>query len=503
MDKNQTLPPDHVASGAEDLEPTAPDSGHRTWTWVVFAQAWASMIINAASLTEGASLLSLGLSVPMALLAQLVASAILVIALVLNGWAGTRHGVPFPVLARSAYGNGGAHFCTLSRGAVAIMWLSFQIWQATLGVFVALQRCFGVDRLGHEGVAKGLLFSALLLTHAIVVYLGPARFRGMVKFTLPALSLGLLGVMVWLSSIASLDEAMNEIHAEPQTFQGSPVFAFLTAVNSSIATWSTLVLNVCDLSRFSPRQSDQALGQALGLPLPFLVTGFAGMWMAGATKNAFGTSSWQIPELFAYWPPAVSLLASVVLAISIIVVNVLANILSPINDLMNLAPQSFSFRCCGYVTLALSAAVCPWWMFSTQNRFVLTFLSGYGMVTGALAGVMLSDYWILRRRHLDMKDLYSGSANVNVRALFATLLGIAPGMPGFVSTLVANRGFSAPFWEHLYHGGSWIVALAISGSAHVALHWLHTRMTSIACRQQASDKQKREASASSSSFDSA
>jgi len=425
----------------------------------------------------------------MAMLAQLVASIILVIALVLNGWAGTRHGVPFPVLARSAFGNAGAHVCTLSRGAVAIMWLSFQIWQATLGVFVALQRCFGVDSMGHQGVAKGLLFSAFLLIHAVLVYLGPARFKGLVKFTLPALSLGLLGVMIWASTIADFGEAMHEIHAEPQTFQGSPVLAFLTAVNSSIATWSTLVLNVCDLSRFSPKQSDQALGQALGLPLPFLITGFAGMWMAGATKNAFGAASWQIPELFAFWSPAVSLLASVVLAISIIVVNVLANILSPINDLMNLAPQSFSFRICGYVTLALSAAVCPWWLFSSQNRFVLTFLSGYGMVTGALAGVLLSDYWILRRQHLDMKELYSGNANINWCALFATLLGIAPGMPGFVSTLVVKHGFTIPFWEHLYHGGSWLIALAISGSAHVLLHWLHSCMTGIAFRQE-SDKQK-------------
>lgn len=214
------------------------------------------------------------------------------------------------------------------------------------------------------------------------------------------------------------------------------------------------------------------------------------MWIAGATKDAFGVASWQISELFAYWPPAVSLLASAVLSISIIVVNVLANVLSPINDLMNLAPQTFSFRCCGYVTLALSAAVCPWWMFSNENRFVLTFLNGYGMVTGALAGVLLSDYWIVRHQQLDMKELYSGGASINWRALFATLLGIAPGMPGFVSTLVAKCGFTSPFWEHLYHGGSWIIALAISGSAHVLLHWLHTRMTGRAFRQQESDKQK-------------
>jgi len=322
--------------------------------------------------------------------------------------------------------------------------------------------------------------------HAVLVYLGPARFKSLVKFTLPALSLGLLGVMFWASTIADFDEAMNAMHEEPQN--GSPLIAFLTAVNSSIALWSTLVLNVGDLSRFSRKQSDQAVGQALGLPLPFIITGFAGMWISGATKHAFGAASWQIPDLFAYWPPAVSLLASIILAISVIVVNVLANILSPINDLMNLAPRSFSFRVCGYVTLALSAAVCPWWLFSSENRFVLTFLNGYGMVTGALAGVLLSDYWILRRQHLDMDELYSGSANVNWRALLATLLGIAPGMPGFLSTLTA-KPFTTPFWEQLYHGGSWIIALAISGCAHVLLHWLHARMTGM-LRQEESDKQE-------------
>lgn len=500
QDQEQTTPPQaHVASsGAEDLEPTAPDSAHRTWTWAVFARAWASMVMNPGSLSCGAAMLSLGLSVPMAMLAQFVASVILVIALILNGWAGTRYGVPFPVLARSAFGNGGAHVCTLSRGAVAIMWLSFQIWQATLGVFVALQRFFGIESEEHQGLAKGLLFAAFLFLHAVLVHLGLARFKGLVKYTLPALALGLLGMMIWASRIADFAEAIDEIHAAPDTFQGSsPVLAFLTAVNSSIAVWSTLVLNVCDLSRFSPRQTDQGIGQALGLPLPFLITGFAGMWIAGATKVAFGVSAWQVPELFAYWSPAVSLLASVVLAISIIVVNVLANILSPINDLMNLAPQRLGFRFCGYVALALSAAVCPWWMFSSQNRFVLTFLNGYGMVTGALAGVLLSDYWILRRQQLDMKELYSDSANIKWRALFATLLGIAPGIPGFVSTFVAKDGFAIPFWEHLYHCGSWIIALAISGSAHVLLHWLHSLMTGTAFRQQESDKQKLDAPESS------
>eukprot|EP00441_Pelagodinium_beii_P045650 CAMPEP_0197623498 /NCGR_PEP_ID=MMETSP1338-20131121/3495_1 /TAXON_ID=43686 ORGANISM="Pelagodinium beii, Strain RCC1491" /NCGR_SAMPLE_ID=MMETSP1338 /ASSEMBLY_ACC=CAM_ASM_000754 /LENGTH=509 /DNA_ID=CAMNT_0043193487 /DNA_START=50 /DNA_END=1579 /DNA_ORIENTATION=- len=458
-----------LSYGTEDLEPTPADSKHRTWTWQVFARAWTSMIMNPASLSSGAALLSLGLDVQTAVAAKALASLLLILALALNGWAGTKYGIPFPVLARSAFGRRGAHFCTLTRGAVAIFWLSFQMWQGSLGIFVALQRCISFE-LGAEIGTKAAIYAAFLLLHGVLVSLGPAHLKGLVKYTMPALFLGLLGILFWAQRLMPLAKALKAVEGD----SSERLTAFFTGVNTSIATWSTLVLNVCDLSRFSPRQKDQVLGQAIGLPLPFVFTGFVGIWVAGATQATFGVAAWQVPQYFAYWPPAVSLLASAVLAVSILVVNVLANILSPINDLMNLAPRRFTFRCCGYVTLLLATAVCPWWTFSDESTFLLTFLSGYAMVTGAIAGVLVTDFWILHRQELDMKNLYNATKkDVKWRAMLAVALGVAPLMPGFLHELAGSGGgrLAGPAWERIYKGGSFLIAFGISGTVHVVLRW--------------------------------
>eukprot|EP00440_Ansanella_granifera_P039462 gb/GFBE01042810.1/.p1 GENE.gb/GFBE01042810.1/~~gb/GFBE01042810.1/.p1 ORF type:complete len:499 (+),score=82.02 gb/GFBE01042810.1/:1-1497(+) len=461
--------------GLEDLEPTPADPSKRAWTWPVFAAAWASMIVNPASFSGGAAILSLGLSVAETVLAQAVAALFLVIGLVLNGWAGTKYGIPFPVFARSSFGTTGAHFCTLTRGAVAIMWLSFQMWQGTLGIFSSLQRTFGIEaiegwgRLGSElCVVELLIFAGFLLLHAVMVHLGPARLKGVIYVILPALLLGTLGLVIWASSLASVGQALHEAHEQTSiTSQRSHGVAFMTAVNSSISLWSTLLLNVCDLSRFAPTQRDQIVGQALGLPLPFVITGFLGMWIAGATTAAYGTPLWQIPQCFVHWSPALSWVGSMVVAFAILTVNILANILSPINDLMNLAPKRFTFRCCGYLVLVLSALVCPWWTFSSRGNFVLTILNGYGMVTGAIAGVFLTDFWLLRGRRLDVEQLYSGKGGVNWLAMLAVLSGVAPCFPGFVDRFAGGDGSVAGYsWQVLYEGGSLLLALSISGAVY-------------------------------------
>eukprot|EP00434_Breviolum_minutum_P024596 symbB.v1.2.021722.t2/scaffold1894.1/size98026/1 len=377
--------------GLEDLEPTPATPELRTWTWTVFAGAWATMMVNAATFSSGAALLSLGLSVYETLLAQTIGALLLVIGLCLNAAAGVKYGIPFPVFARSSFGSAGAHFCTLSRGGVAIMWLSFQAWQGALGIYTSLERVFGsrwLEDWGHLGnnlnVSKLTILILYLALHAVLIHFGPAKLKRWINLVLPVVMLGMLGIAIWAASLASFPEAMEAAEEHRPLEIGSKTDAFMTAVNSSLSSWSTLLLNVCDLSRFSPTQKDQVLGQSMGIPIPFVLTLFSGMWLAGATHVAYGKAVWMIPECFAYWNPVVSVFSGLLLALSTLMVNVLANIISPINDFMNLAPQHFSYRGCGYVVLILSLLVCPWWTFSGKVSFVLNFLTGYAMITGTL-----------------------------------------------------------------------------------------------------------------------
>ena len=239
--------------GVEDLQPTSPAA--RTWDWRTFAAAWLAMVINPASLSSGASLLSLGLTVIEASVAHLVGGIILWVALVASAWPGAKYGIPFPVVCRAAFGVLGAHFCTLSRGAVALMWLSFQLWQATLGLHEGIGRVAGPRYLEWGRVdaeltlAQLLLLLAFVLLHAAAIAFGVRRFRSLIFFTTPVQLVGFGIIIVWISTLCPFDVALTAADSGNATTMhgGSPyakshILGWLAAINASVSTWSTLVL---------------------------------------------------------------------------------------------------------------------------------------------------------------------------------------------------------------------------------------------------------------------
>jgi len=321
---------------------------------------------------------------------------------------------------------------------------------------------------------KLIIFMGYLTTHAVLLQMGFQKVKCAIYWALPGLIIGMGVIALWAQTLSPISEALEASEEMgPKPFEGSKVVAFMAAVNSSLGSWSMLLLNVCDLSRFAPRQSDHVWGHVVGVLVPFMATLVVGMSVAGATKVAFGSAVWQLPEIFEHWHPVLSVLGALVLSLGTLVVNILANLPSPINDIMNLAPKRFTYRGCGFFVLLLSFAVCPWWTFSGEVSFVLSFLDGYAMVTGAIAGVLLCDYWILNSRFLDLEELYS-STGIKWRPLLAVAVGIAPCFPGFLDTTLAAHSAGhvslvKPFWAHLYSGGSFLVSLVLSALAYFHL----------------------------------
>ena len=282
---------------------------------------------------------------------------------------------------------------------------------------------------------------------------------------------------------------------------------WLTGLNSAVSTWSTLALNVCDLSRFTPTQRVQVVGQSVGLPIPFALTGFMGAWIAGATYHATGVALWEVPQYFRLMPEWAALVGAVGLALAIVLVNVVANMLSPINDFLNLVPlfehraprlaRQCTFRSCAAATLVSAVCVCPWWTFSSASRFILLFLNGYGMLTGAIAGIMISDFWLLRGGVLDVDALYelprrrkddhggidsarTGVERMNWRAFVAVALALAPLLPGFVHGLwqadsTDAGGDIGSFWSGMYEM-SVFVAFLMAASVYLLCECMFKRV---------------------------
>ena len=156
--------------------------------------------------------------------------------------------------------------------------------------------------------------------------------------------------------------------------------------------------------------------------------------------------------------------------------NMAANVVSPSNDFSNLSPRQISFRTGGMITAVIGIISFPWQLYEDAAAYIFTWLIGYSSLMGAVGGVLIADYWILRRRELSLADLfkingrYSYGNGVNARAMIALVIAILPVVPGFVRAAMTPGGVvpNPSFFDHLYTY-AWFVTFALSAAVYLAL----------------------------------
>jgi NCS1 family nucleobase:cation symporter-1 len=235
---------------------------------------------------------------------------------------------------------------------------------------------------------------------------------------------------------------------------------------ANVGYWITLSLNIPDFTRYAQSQRSQVVGQAIGLPLTMTAFSFIGIAVTAATVVVFGEAIWDPVVLITRLTgdvPALLILAMFVIAIAQISTNMAANVVSPSFDFSNLAPKYISFRTGGMITAVIGVLSFPWILLETAGAYIFTWLVGYGSLLGAIGAVMIADYWIVRRRQLDLADLYKHEGRYayaggwNWRAIVAVLVGVVPVLPGFFKA-ATTPGFAGvfenpTFVEGLYNYG--------------------------------------------------
>jgi NCS1 family nucleobase:cation symporter-1 len=252
---------------------------------------------------------------------------------------------------------------------------------------------------------------------------------------------------------------------------------FWPNLTAMVGFWATLSLNIPDFTRYARSQRDQMLGQLLGLPTTMALYSFIGIAVTSATVIIFGQAIWNPVELLGRFSSifvvAFSLFA---LTIATLTTNIAANVVSPANDFSNLWPRVITFKRGGILTGIIGILIFPWKLYTNLAAYIFTWLIGYGALLGAIGGVMIADYYWIRRRQLDPDQLYLpegiygyGGRGFNWRALVALGAGIGPNIPGFLAQ--ASRGAIrvAPLFESLYVY-AWFVGLLIAALVHIALN---------------------------------
>ncbi len=472
-----------------DLAPVPPSG--RKWGVLSFAALWISMAACIPTYMLASSLIGGGMNWWQAVLTIFLGNLIVLVPMVLNAHAGTRYGIPFPVLCRASFGTLGANIPALLRAFVACGWFGIQTWiggeaiHKILAIFIPALS--GGDPLPLLGITF-TQFASFLFFWAInmaVIYKGIDSIRLLLNIKAPLLlALGLL-LLWWAGQKAG---GFGPILSQPSAFApGQPKAGqfwtfFFPALTGMIGFWATLSLNIPDFSRYAKTQRDQAVGQALGLPLTMALYAFIGVAVTSATTLIYGQTLWDpVDVLTRFQNPLVLLVAMIALCIATLATNIAANVVSPANDFAQLAPRKISFRLGGLITGLVGIAMMPWKLVADPSGYIFTWLIGYSALLGPIGGIMIADYFVWRKRQLDVAALYSPqgpytySGGFSWVAIIALLAGALPSLPGFLVTVKLMSADGVPaFLLNLYHY-AWFVGFALAFAVYLALRKLAPR----------------------------
>ncbi len=466
---------------SEDLAPVP--ASKRTWGTWNYAALWISMSLCIPTYMLASSLIEGGMNWWQAIFTVFLGNAIVLVPIVLNGHAGAKYGIPFPVLARSSFGTTGANIPAMLRAIVACGWFGIQTWIGGHSLYLMAKVWLGTSMhlpqflptwLGL-GTGPAIAFMLFWLLNMVVVYYGVDIIKRLLVFKAIFLPAAALALLFWAISAGN---GLGPILAQPSRFATSADFwnFFFPALTGMVGFWATLSLNIPDFTRYAKSQRAQIAGQAIGLAPSMTMFAFIGVVVTSATTLIYGTTIWDPLVLAGRFNSKLLVsVAMISVAISTLATNIAANIVSPANDFANLAPKKIDFKLGGYITGIIGILIMPWKLIADPNGYIFTWLIAYSSLLGPIGGIMIADYFFIRRQHLEVNELYSRSGRYsygggfNRVAIVALLLGILPNVPGFLATIKAVPPDAVPAWiNELYHY-AWFVGFFVSGGVYLML----------------------------------
>lgn len=460
---------------SEDLAPV--QSKNRTWTTWNYAALWISMSLCIPTYMLSSSLIQGGMNWWQAILTIFLGNTIVLIPMILNGHAGAKYGIPFPVFARASFGTIGANIPALLRAIVACGWFGIQTWIGGFAIFQMVRLWIPAletlpqifpDSFGLQ-TGPAICFLLFWLLNMYVVYLGVDSIRKLLVFKAIFLPVAALALLFWAISAAN---GLGPILETKSKFSSTTEFFafFFPALTGMVGFWATLSLNIPDFTRYAISQKAQIKGQIYGLPTSMTLFAFVGVVVTSATTIVFGTTIWDPVVLASKFDSKLLIsFAMIAVAISTLATNIAANIVSPANDFANLSPSKIDFRKGGYITGVIGILIFPWKLIADPTGYIFTWLVGYSSLLGPVGGIMIVDYYFIRKQRLLVDDLYNSKGiysftkGFNVNAIFALILGILPNVPGFLMTIKVIDATAFPEWiTGLYHY-AWFVGFGISG----------------------------------------
>lgn len=412
----------------EDLAPTSVAAG--TWPTCNYITPWFSMSMEVTTFMLASSLIAGGMNWKQAMLTILLGNLI-VIPMLLNVHAGTKYGIPFPVFVRASFAVSGANIPAMSRALVAYGWFGIQSWIGGQSI-AAIVNVIWPATLSHPSVIWSSFFGFWTL-NMIVIWTGLNSIRFLQSISAPFL---LVMSLILLAFMTHKGGGFGLVLRAPSRFpsRSAGLHFFFLALTGIVGNWATLALNIPDFTRFAKSRESQIAGQAFGLPVAMTLYSFIGIACTSAPVVVFGQPIWKpVTLLGRFQQPLLAMVALISILIATLNVNIGANVVGPLNDFSNLEPRFISFRTGGLITGLLGLAVQPWKLLASQTNYI-GWLVGYSGVLAPVAGIMVADYLLHRKKTLNFDALYQRGGiyeyafGFNPRALAALVIGATAAM---------------------------------------------------------------------------
>ncbi len=424
------------------------------------------------------SMIDAGMTWWQSVLTVLLGNLIVLVPMILMGHAGTKYGIPFPVLARASFGTRGAHIPAIARSLVACGWFGIQTWIGGFAIYQALGALGWLDIAADTSVVPFLgitkmqftCFMAFWVLNFVIVVRGIDCIKWLESWAAPFLIAMGLAMLIWAAvKVGGITKMFPPAPEDPAPFW--PIF--FPQLTAMVGFWATLSLNIPDFTRYCKSQKDQALGQLIGLPTTMTLFSFIGIAVTSATIVIFGKAIWDpitlVGELGSTTAVVIALIALTVATLS---TNIAANVVSPANGFANLIPRKISFRTGGIITCIIGIVIMPWRLYNDPSGYIFTWLIGYSALLGPIAGIMICDYFVVRRMRLNSDALYDARgeyAGLRVSTVVILIIAVLPNLPGFI-----NAAFNTDLFPKLFnslYSYAWFVGITIA----FVLYWLTNR----------------------------
>lgn len=451
--------------GNPDLAPLPPEK--RRWTWWNYSTVWMGIVHNIVAWQVAANLIKLGMSFWQALACVSAAYGIAFLAILANSVLGTKYGTPFPVLIRASFGPAGAQVPVFLRAFVAVFWFAVHIYIGSQAIGTILSaaipgyQALAEHRIVGMGVDTLIAFVICWLLHAYIISHGMESVKRFEVWAGPSIMVLAIGLVIWSVGEAGSFGRLVDV---PATLPADQVWStFMLAMTGLLGTVATLILNIADLTRFSRSQRDQAIGQGIGFPVMFFLFSAMSLLVASGTRFAFGEVVTNPIEILTRFDnQLIAVLAAACVLVATASVNVATNGVSVGFDLTNLWPRKLTFKRSGMLAIVAAVLFVPWLWYDDSST-ITTVLGAIGATMGPVTGILLVDFYLVRRRHYDVDALFSRTGTYayrrgwNPAAIVAFALGAFVALVGLVPALS---------WLYAYN---WFLGVGVAAVTYLVL----------------------------------